>query len=61
MSARTPADLTGSAAERLRRLDALDAGALTEEWLLRQLRLALGDLAVLEPAAEAEQERREDF
>ena len=46
-------DLTGSAVERLRQLDGLEAGALTERWLLRQLRLALEDLAALEPVADA--------
>ncbi|WP_348788440.1 hypothetical protein [Leifsonia sp. NPDC080035] len=54
-------DLRGSAAERLAQLDALGAGDVTDEWLRRQLRAALHELAQVEPVADAEAERREDF
>ncbi|WP_164515447.1 hypothetical protein [Microbacterium sp. 10M-3C3] len=55
-------DLTGPAAARLERFEALRAeGALPAEWLERQLRAALEELAEVEPIADAEQERREDF
>ncbi|QHC67830.1 hypothetical protein GSU68_15475 [Rathayibacter sp. VKM Ac-2759] len=57
----TARDLSGSALDRLRQLEALDGDALTSRWLVRQLRLALEDLAALEPVADAERERREDF
>ncbi|WP_431218518.1 hypothetical protein [Leifsonia xyli] len=54
-------DLRGSAAQRLSQLDAMAAGDVTNEWLTRQLRAALQQLAEVEPVADAEAERREDF
>lgn len=55
-------DLRGSANERLARLDSVVAGGeASEEWLIRQLRAALLELAELEPVADAEQDRREDY
>lgn len=55
-------DLTGPAAARLAQFDELSAaGPLPAEWLTRQLRAALEELAEVEPIADAEQERREDF
>lgn len=55
-------DLRGSAQERLTQLDAAVAkGEATPEWLERQLRGALEELARLEPVADAEQDRREDY
>ncbi|WP_314146043.1 hypothetical protein [uncultured Leifsonia sp.] len=55
-------DLRGSAQDRLAQLDELViAEGTTDEWLLRHLRLALGELAALEPVLEMELERREDY
>ena len=55
-------DLRGSAKERLARLDSVVAGGETsEEWLIRQLRAAPLELSELEPVADAEQDRREDY
>ena len=55
-------DLHGSARERLTQLDAATAaGEVTAEWLERQLRAALLELTELEPVADAEQDRREDY
>ncbi|MFJ6652927.1 hypothetical protein ACIQLJ_09060 [Microbacterium sp. NPDC091313] len=55
-------DLTGPAAARLAQFDALSAdGPLPADWLARQLRAALEELTEVEPVADAEQERREDF
>ena len=54
-------DLRGSATERLAQLDALAAGDVTAEWLSRQLRAALRELAEVEPVADAEAGRREDY
>lgn len=55
-------DLRGSAQQRLTRLDAaVAAGEATPEWLERQLRNALEELTQVEPVADAEQDRREDY
>ena len=54
-------DLRGSATERLAQLDALAPGDVTAEWLTRQLRAALRELAEVEPVADAEADRREDY
>ena len=55
-------DLHGSPAQRLARLDELTAsGDVTTDWLTRQLREVLHELAQVEPVADAEAERREDF
>lgn len=55
-------DLHGSAAARLQQLDAAtESGSADPEWLTRQLRAALQELAELEPVADAEQDRREDY
>ncbi|MDN4616304.1 hypothetical protein P5G50_17790 [Leifsonia sp. F6_8S_P_1B] len=55
-------DLRGSAQERLTQLDAaVGRGGATSEWLERQLRAALTELTQLEPVADAEQDRREDY
>lgn len=55
-------DLRGSANERLARLDSMVAsGDASEEWLIRQLRAALQELAELEPVVDAERDRREDY
>jgi hypothetical protein len=55
-------DLTGSAADRLERFDALRAdGPLPADWLERQLRAALVELVTAEPIADAEQDRIEDY
>ena len=54
--------LHGSAAERLQQLDAAtESGEASPEWLTHQLRAALQELAELEPVADAEQDRREDY
>lgn len=55
-------DLHGSANERLARLDSVVAsGEASEEWLIRQLRAALLELSEVEPVADAELDRREDY
>lgn len=53
-------DLTGTASERLARLEQ-HAGPLEADWLLRQLMAALRELADAQPAADAEHEAREDY
>ena len=55
-------DLHGSAAARLNRLDDVAAsGTATAEWLERNLRATLEELARVEPIADADQERRQDY
>lgn len=55
-------DLQGSANGRLAQLDSVVAsGEASPEWLIRQLRQALMELADVEPVADAEQDRREDY
>jgi uncharacterized coiled-coil protein SlyX len=55
-------DLHGSAEQRLTQLDAaVGRGDATAEWLERQLRALLQELAEVEPVADAERERREDY
>lgn len=55
-------DLTGSSAERARRLAALDAeGPLPPDWLRRQLDLALAAWAEDEKTLDVDAEGREDF
>lgn len=55
-------DLHGSAAERLTQLDAIEAsGEASPEWLTRHLRATLHELADVQPVADAEQDRREDY
>ena len=54
-------DLHGSAQERLAQLDAAVAGGADAEWLTRNLLAALKELAAVEPVADAEQDRREDY
>jgi uncharacterized coiled-coil protein SlyX len=55
-------DLRGSAQQRLTRLDAAVAsGEATPDWLERQLRATLEELSQVEPVADAEQDRREDY
>ncbi|MGD8194629.1 hypothetical protein ACEXQB_009055 [Herbiconiux sp. P18] len=55
-------DLHGSAAARLGQLDDVAAsGTATAEWLERNLRATLEELARVEPVADADQERRQDY
>ena len=55
-------NLHGSAAERLEQLDALETQEKPPDgWLIQQLRLVLAELASVEPVADAEQARREDY
>jgi hypothetical protein len=55
-------DLTGTAGERARQLERLEAdGALDPDWLRRQLRNALENLAAAEKIIEVEAEGHEDF
>ncbi|MGH1550844.1 hypothetical protein ACRAWB_17335 [Leifsonia poae] len=54
-------DLHGSARERLTQLDAAVARGASAEWLEKQLRAALEELADVEPVADAERDRREDY
>jgi hypothetical protein len=54
-------DLHGSAQERLTQLDAAVARGASAEWLEKQLRAALEELADVEPVADAERDRREDY
>ena len=54
-------DLHGSARERLTQLDAAVARGASAEWLEKQLRAALEELADIEPVADAERDRREDY
>ncbi|MEV8212836.1 hypothetical protein [Leifsonia sp. NPDC077715] len=54
-------DLHGSAQERLTQLDAAIARGASAEWLEKQLRAALEELADVEPVADAERDRREDY
>jgi hypothetical protein len=55
-------DLTGTAGERARQLEQLEAdGALDPDWLRRQLRNALENLAAAEKIIEVEAEGHEDF
>ncbi|MFP3466361.1 hypothetical protein [Leifsonia sp. SIMBA_070] len=54
--------LKGTAAERLAQLDAItESGDASPEWLTHQLRTTLQELAEVEPVADAEQDRREDY
>jgi len=55
-------DLDGRALDRLDQLELMVArDATTPEWLLRQLRRTLEVLAEIEPVADLEWERDEDF
>ncbi|MFB2556144.1 hypothetical protein [Herbiconiux liangxiaofengii] len=55
-------DLRGSAAARLGQLDDVAAsGTATAEWLERNLRATLEELARVEPVADADEERRQDY
>lgn len=57
-----PADLSGSAAEKGQALESIVAhGEPSSAWILRQLRWALDELAEVEPLADREREREEDF
>lgn len=57
-----PADLSGSAAEKGHVLESIVAhGEPSSGWMLRQLRWALDELAEVEPLADRERERVEDF
>jgi len=55
-------DLKGLAAERLEQfLRIQQTESPSAEWLSRQLLTALRELAVTEPIAAAEEDRREDY
>jgi len=55
-------DLTGTAEERAKQLESLAAeGALDPDWLRRQLRNALENLAAAERIIAVEAEGHEDF
>lgn len=55
-------DLKGSAAQRLAALEEVaSAGVPPADWLLRNLRAVLEELVVVEPLADLEAERGEDF
>jgi hypothetical protein len=57
----TPADLSGTADERMKQLQELGAAPLTAEWLRRQLDAVLVAWAADETELDIDREARTDF
>lgn len=57
----SPQDLSGTASERRRQLENLDADQLTAEWLRRQLEAALDAWGTDETELDIDRESRVDF